>query len=85
MGIGVIGLGFMNQKVHLPALAAIRNARVVAVSDALSMEKASATADRYGAKAYAKYEDLIRDEEVEAVVDTQNGPKSPKILFWRER
>lgn len=56
----------MNKKVHLPALKAIPNAKIVAVSSR-SIEKAEKTAKKYKAKAYTKYEDLINDEKVDAV------------------
>jgi len=66
VGVGIIGLGFMNTRVHLPALKAIPDVKIIAVSSR-SKEKAEKTAKKYKAKAYTNYGDLLNDEKVDAV------------------
>ena len=67
VGVGVLGLGFMATRVHLPALRKIEEAELVAVSSR-SPEKAKEFGEKYGAKAYyTDYREMLRDPEVDVV------------------
>jgi UDP-N-acetylglucosamine 3-dehydrogenase len=65
MRVGLVGAGFMGG-VHLNAYAAIPEVEVVGVADGRT-EVAVAGAEMVGARAYASYEELLADEDVEVV------------------
>jgi predicted dehydrogenase len=68
VGVGIIGLGFVGSGAHLPALAKIKNAKIVALSDVVEsvLEKQAA---KYGVPAiYRDYNELLKNSEVEAVI-----------------
>lgn len=66
MNIGIIGAGFFGEK-HAQALAKLDSMTLVASSrtDASALQ---AFTKRYGGKAHVRYQDLLDDPEVEAVV-----------------
>jgi predicted dehydrogenase len=66
--VGVVGCGLITQAVHLPALAALARAfTVTAVADP-SPTAVAAVARRHGARPYARWEDLLEREDLDAVV-----------------
>jgi scyllo-inositol 2-dehydrogenase (NAD+) len=64
--VGVLGLGRMGQ-VHARHLAGLPEARLVAVASRRSAV-AQETATRYDARPYTRYDDLLADRELRAVV-----------------
>jgi len=64
--IGVIGCGKIAQVRHLPEYADNHDCKIVAVFD-MNTERAKEMADKYGAKAYASYEELLEQKEIDAV------------------
>jgi len=68
VGIGVVGLGFVGEKAHLPSFHAIKGSRLVAVAD-IDSDRTRKAAEKFRLKSvYASHEDLIRDPNVDAVV-----------------
>lgn len=65
IGCGVIGLGFIGSRVHVPSLRGIRAARLVAVADI--DEKLLSKSAKGPVKGYLDYAELLADPEVEAV------------------
>lgn len=75
--IGVIGCGSIAKHRHLPEYANNKNVEIVAVCDIVA-ERAQETADKYNAIAYTSYEELLANEDVEAVsVCTPNYLHAP--------
>ena len=71
---GIIGLGRMATRGHLPALRTVAEAKIVAVADVNADALQSATTDLPEAAAYMDYHELLEDPNVEAVVvATPNG------------
>lgn len=68
VGIGVIGCGKLAREVHLPVLATLPDARVVALADPDDAGRAAAAALAPGATAYADAAELLADPAVGAVV-----------------
>ena len=64
--VGVIGCGRIAQVRHLPEYAENKNVVITGVYD-LNHERAEAIARQYGAKAYSSHEELLADQEIEAV------------------
>lgn len=64
--VGVIGCGSIANHRHITEYAANPNVELVAFCDVL-LERAEKAASKYGGKAYQNYEDLLANEEVEAV------------------
>lgn len=79
--IGVVGAGAIAQLAHLPVLAKMRGAQLVAVCDN-DRPKARALADRFGIPdAFTDIEDLLELEELDAVViATPNHAHEPHVL-----
>src|SRR5919106_2166764 len=72
LSIGVVGTGMMGQ-FHVERLASsVPNARVVAVSD-VNVEGAKQVAEQVGARAYADGNELIADDQVDAVLIASPG------------
>lgn len=68
LGIGVIGCGFVGRGAHLPSLAEIDGARLVAVADADPQRRAKVAA-KYSLEAvYDDYARLTRDPRVDVVI-----------------
>ncbi len=66
--IAVIGLGSVAQLVHLPNLMKIKNAEVTAVAE-INKNRLHSVADKYEIKKrFSNYTDLIRSNEVDAVI-----------------
>ncbi len=66
INIGVIGCGKIAQVRHLPEYASHPSVRISGVCDA-EKSRAVEVAERYHTKAYASYEDMLKDENVDAV------------------
>ncbi len=82
--IGFIGVGGMGQSAHLRSYVTIPECEVVAVAD-LKFEQAQQVATRYGIpNAYPSHEELLKNEEVDALVVSQtfwyHGSILPKVL-----
>ncbi|MBL4575637.1 MAG: Gfo/Idh/MocA family oxidoreductase [Opitutaceae bacterium] len=82
--IGFIGVGGMGQSAHLRSYVTIPECEVVAVAD-LKFEQARQVAIRYGiSNAYPSYEELLKNEVVDALVVSQtfwyHGSILPKVL-----
>ena len=79
--IGVVGAGAIAQIAHLPVLAKMRGAQLVALCDN-DRPKARALADRFGvADVFTDIEDLLEDDSLDAVViATPNHLHEPHTL-----
>lgn len=64
--IGIIGCGKIAQVRHIPEYLENKEAKICAFFD-LNMGRARELAEKYNAKAYASYEELLMDEEIDAV------------------
>ncbi|MEM3017384.1 MAG: Gfo/Idh/MocA family oxidoreductase [Candidatus Bathyarchaeia archaeon] len=68
VGIGIVGLGFVGERAHLPSFRSIPSARPVAVAD-IDTERAKRAAEKFKLKsAYSSHINLVKDPEVDAVV-----------------
>lgn len=65
-GIGIIGCGKIAQVRHIPEYAENPDAKLVGFYD-INQQRAEELAKKYGAKAYASVEDLLADENIDAV------------------
>lgn len=65
LGVGVIGVGTFGE-LHARLYKEHRLTNLLAVAD-INEEKAKKIAEKYGAKAYSRYEDLLKDPEIKAV------------------
>lgn len=75
--VAVIGCGSIAQHRHLPEYKANKNVELVAVCD-INEERAIEVAEKFGAKAYTSYEELLNDGGVDAVsVCTPNYLHAP--------
>lgn len=63
--VGIIGCGAIST-IHMDAVAACADARLAAVCDIIG-EKAAATAQKYGCKAYTDYRELLEDRDIDTV------------------
>jgi predicted dehydrogenase len=79
--IGVVGAGAISQLAHLPVLAKMRGAQLVAVCDN-DRPKARALADRFGVPdVFTDIEDMLELDELDAVVvATPNHLHEPHVL-----
>jgi predicted dehydrogenase len=67
LGVGVIGCGNIANGAHLPNYARNPRVKIVAVAD-VDVERARATAERWGAEAYYQdYRELLARPDIEAV------------------
>ena len=67
--IGIIGAGQVTRKRHLPGFAAIPGVRVVGVCN-LHRDSTSRAAREFNIpKIYGSWENLVEDDEIDAVVD----------------
>ncbi|KAA0965602.1 Gfo/Idh/MocA family oxidoreductase [Sporosarcina sp. ANT_H38] len=64
--IGVIGCGSIAKFRHLPEYSTNEKVEIVAVCDIVE-DRVNEVAERYNAKAYKNYEDLLADESIDAV------------------
>lgn len=65
-GIGIIGCGKIAQVRHIPEYAENPDAKLVGFYD-INQQRAEELAKKYGAKAYASVEELLADENIDAV------------------
>ena len=66
--LGVVGLGWVSQVVHLPLLTRLPDAQVVAVCDRLR-DRARLVSEKYGiGKYYTDIDDLLAREDIAAVI-----------------
>src|SRR5215203_2733015 len=79
--IGVVGAGAIAQLAHLPVLAKMRGAELVAICDN-DRPKARGLADRFGVPdVFTDIEDLLEVDEIDAVVvATPNHLHEPHVL-----
>jgi predicted dehydrogenase len=79
--IGIVGAGAIAQLTHLPVLAKMRGAKLVAMCDN-DRPKARALADRFGIDdVYTDIEDMLEADELSAiVVATPNHLHEPHVL-----
>jgi phthalate 4,5-cis-dihydrodiol dehydrogenase len=68
INVGIIGAGFWGEK-HADAIQQLPGVRLVASNRTNSAALQSFT-DKYGGRGYTRYQDLLKDKEVEAVVIT---------------
>lgn len=66
MRVGVIGCGSIARLRHLVEYWANKNAEIVAVCD-IDSSRADEMAEKYGAKAFTNYEELLQLDEVDAI------------------
>ncbi|MBQ2813171.1 MAG: Gfo/Idh/MocA family oxidoreductase, partial [Clostridia bacterium] len=67
--VGIIGCGGIANGKHMPAIAKIKEAEMVAFCDII-IEKAEAAAEKFGvegAKVYEDYKELLKDESIDVV------------------
>ena len=67
--VGIIGCGGIANGKHMPGLATVKNAQMVAFCD-IEIERATKAAKDYGvsgAKVYTDYKELLKDQEVEVI------------------
>ncbi|WP_409253204.1 Gfo/Idh/MocA family protein [Bacillus sp. SCS-153A] len=75
--IGVVGCGSIAQHRHLPEYETNQHVEIVAVCDIVE-DRVKKVAEKYEARAYTEYEELIADGEVEAIsVCTPNYLHAP--------
>ena len=75
--IGVVGCGSIAQHRHLPEYENNEHVEIVAVCDIVE-DRVQKVAEKYGARGYTEYEELIADGEVEAIsVCTPNYLHAP--------
>lgn len=66
INVGIIGCGRIAQERHLPEYAENEQVNIVGVFD-LNQARAEELAEKYGAKVYSSYEELLGDESIQAV------------------
>lgn len=77
IGIGVIGCGSISIYRHVPEYASRKDCKLIGYYDPKS-ERAQKLADQYGGKVYATLEELLADDEIQAVsVCTSNQYHAP--------
>ena len=64
--VGIIGCGKIAQVRHIPEYVSNPDVCLYGLFD-INMERAAELAEKYGCKAYASYEDLLADPEIDAV------------------
>lgn len=72
--VGIVGMGNIGNT-HAPVYVADKLAELVAVCDIIK-EKADAAAARYGARAYYSVEDMLANEQLDAVSVTTAGTEN---------
>lgn len=76
--LGIIGAGGMATNIHVPSIAEIEEAEIVAICD-LFEDKAKSLADKFGVKkTYALHHEMLEKEELDAVVALVN----PDRTYW---
>ena len=76
--LGIVGAGGMATNIHVPSIAEIEEAEIVAICD-LFEDKAKALAEKYGVKkTYALHHEMLAKEDLDAVVVLVN----PDRTYW---
>ncbi|QYR22978.1 Gfo/Idh/MocA family oxidoreductase [Paenibacillus sp. sptzw28] len=82
--VAVVGCGAIAQRRHIPEYAANPNVEFVAFCDPVT-ERAQKYANKYGAKAYSSYEDMLSEIKPDAVsVCTPNALHAPVAIAAAE-
>jgi len=81
LGVGVIGIGRLGSSYAKYFTGRIAGAALVAVSDVSETAVASLAAELSISKRYSRYQDLITDEEVDAVVIVSPTSTHKEIVF----
>jgi predicted dehydrogenase len=68
LGLGVVGCGFVGRGAHVPGLAALASARLVAIADADPVRLGKVAAKYHIDSQYTDYRQLIDDPAINAVV-----------------
>jgi predicted dehydrogenase len=68
IGIGVIGCGFVGAGAHVPAVAAIDGARLIALADPDPKRLAKVARKHQPQSVVGDYADLLKDREIDAVI-----------------
>ncbi|MDN4618167.1 Gfo/Idh/MocA family oxidoreductase [Paenibacillus sp. PsM32] len=78
--VAVFGCGAIAQRRHIPEYAENEQVELVAFADP-NLERAQEMVDLYGGKAYASYEEILANEEIDAVsVCTPNYLHAPMTI-----
>lgn len=78
--VGVIGCGSIARYRHLAEYQAHENVEIIAVCDVVQ-ERALEMAEKFGAAAYTDYQELLKNDEVEAVsICTPNALHAPMSI-----
>lgn len=78
--VAVFGCGAIAQRRHIPEYAENQHVELVAFADP-NLERAQEMVDLYGGKAYASYEEILANEEIDAVsVCTPNYLHAPMTI-----
>ncbi|WCT53815.1 Gfo/Idh/MocA family oxidoreductase [Paenibacillus kyungheensis] len=78
--VAVFGCGAIAQRRHIPEYAENEHVELVAFADP-NLERAQEMVDLYGGKAYASYEEILANEEIDAVsVCTPNYLHAPMTI-----
>jgi len=70
---GVIGCGAIAQRRHIPECIANPDSKLVALADPMK-ERVEELAEKYGAKGYTDYKEMLKDPNIDAIVVA--GPNS---------
>lgn len=65
--IGIAGAGVISQVAHIPAILSIEDAELYAICD-VDEAKLYKLEEKYRVKIYTEFEDMVKDDEVDAVV-----------------
>jgi len=78
--VAVFGCGAIAQRRHIPEYAENQNVELVAFADP-NLERAQEMVELYGGKAYASYEEILANEDIDAVsVCTPNYLHAPMTI-----
>ncbi|MFB5660262.1 Gfo/Idh/MocA family protein [Alteribacillus sp. HJP-4] len=64
--VGIVGCGSIAQHRHLPEYAANSNVEIIGVCDVVA-DRAKEMAIKYDAKAFTEYEEMLKDEKIDAI------------------
>ncbi|MFV2065986.1 MAG: Gfo/Idh/MocA family protein [Pirellulales bacterium] len=81
VGVGVVGCGFVGRGAHVPAIAEIEDARLVAIADADPKRLKKTTAKYNVPSSYSDYADLVQDSQVDAVIIALPTPLHAKATI----
>jgi predicted dehydrogenase len=81
IGVGVVGCGFVGLGAHVPAVAAIEDARLAAVADGDAKRRGKAVQKYRPDRAYEDYTELVKDPAVDAVVVAVPTPLHAAVVL----